>query len=627
MKKPLRGIRPFRERLKDGVIVCDGAMGTLLELYEYDEKPPEIHNVKNPDIVERAHREYIQAGAEIIETNTFSANRMLLETYHLADKLKEINIAAVEIARRAAGENVYVAGAVGPTGRLLEPLGKTKLSDVKKVFKEQIEILVSGGVDLLILETFLDLNELDAAIEAAKEISPDIPIIAQKTFSEDGTILATDFPVEVVRHIKSKGVDVVGSNCTVGPQRMYGIIKSMYSADIILSAQPAAGIPTLVDGRSIYHATPEYLATYAKQLVEAGVTIIGACCGSTPAHIKAIAEAVREINLRPEIGGRKGEATKGKAPTTLGSLSSGKSPTHSELSKKLSIARAGKKFITTLELDIPRGLDISSVIEGARFCRENGFDAVHITDGARARIRMSSIAISKIIQQDVGIEAITHLATRDRNMIGLQAELLGAHALGLRNLLAITGDPSKIGDLPQAKSVFDVDSVGLIKIIKNLNCGCDSVGNPIGEATSFLIACAANPSADKFDYEIEKLGRKVEAGAEVVITQPIYELGIFERFIKAVEPFHLPVVVGVLPLRSYKHAEFLHHEIPGISIPEKIREKMFRAGESAAEIGITISADFLREIKFSVAGAYLLPPFKRYDVAVKVLKKAGIINH
>ncbi|HUI31562.1 MAG TPA: bifunctional homocysteine S-methyltransferase/methylenetetrahydrofolate reductase [Candidatus Acidoferrales bacterium] len=617
--------KTFRERLKDGVIVCDGAMGTLLELYEYDEKPPEIQNIKNPDIVERAHREYIQAGAEIIETNTFSANRMLLEVYHLADRLNEINKSAVEIAKRAAGETVYVAGAVGPTGRLLEPLGKTKIADIRKVFKEQIEILVSGGVDLLILETFLDLNELDAAIDAAKEISPEIPIIAQKTFSEDGVILATDFPVEVVRHIKSKGVDVVGSNCTVGPQRMYGIIKSIYSEDVILSAQPAAGIPTLVDGRSIYHATPEYLATYARQLVEAGVTVIGACCGSTPAHIKAIAEAVH--GLKSERTGESREsAVAVKRKTAVKPSTAGKGSTQSEFSKRLALTQsgAGKKFITTLELDIPRGLDISSVIEGARYCMQNGFDAVNITDGARARIRMSSIAISKIIQQETGIEAMTHLAARDRNMIGLQAELLGAHALGLRNILVITGDPAKVGDLPQAKSVFDVDSVGLIKIVKNLNCGMDSVGNPIGEATSFLIACAANPSADSFDYELEKLGRKVESGADVIFTQPIYEVGMFERFIKAVEPLHVPVVIGILPLRSHKHAEFLHHEIPGINIPEKIREKMFRSGENAAQVGIDISAEFLREIKSAVAGAYLLPPFKKYEVAIKVLEAAGI---
>ncbi|MCL4511025.1 MAG: bifunctional homocysteine S-methyltransferase/methylenetetrahydrofolate reductase [Bacteroidetes bacterium] len=605
--------KPFRERLKDGVIVCDGAMGTLLELYEYDEKPPEIHNIKNPDIVERAHREYIQAGAEIIETNTFSGNRMRLEVYHLADKLKEINESAVEIAKRAAEDNVYVAGAVGPTGRLLEPLGKTKLSEVKEVFKEQIKILVEGGVDLLILETFLDLNELDAAIDAAKEISADFPIIAQKTFSEDGAILSSDFPVEVVKHIKSKGVDVVGSNCTVGPQRMYGIIKSIYSEDVVLSAQPAAGIPTLVDGRSIYHATPEYLATYAKQLVEAGVTIVGACCGSTPSHIKAIAEAVRGVKIE-----RKQIVVKRKT-TVEEEVVEKKPPTRSEFSKKL-----GQKFVTTVELDIPRGLDISGVMDGARFCKENGIDAVNITDGARARIRMNPIAISHLIQREIGIEAITHLTTRDRNMIGLQAELLGAQALGLRNILVVTGDPAKIGDLPQAKSVFDIDSVGLVKIVKSMNDGRDSMGNPIGEPTSFLIACAANPSADNFDYEIEKLERKVESGADVIFTQPIYETEICTRFIKAVEPMRVPIVVGILPLRSHKHAEFLHHEIPGINIPERIRDKMFHAGKNAAQVGIEISADLLREIRTSVAGAYLLPPFMKYEVAVKVLEKAGI---
>ena len=605
--------KSFRERLKEGVIVCDGAMGTLLELYEYGEKPPEIHNLKNPDIVERAHREYIQAGAEIIETNTFSGNRLRLESYRLDDKAMEINVEAVRIAKRAAGENVYVAGAVGPSGRLFEPLGKTKYSQAKAAFKEQIGYLVKEGVDLLILETFLDLNELDAAIDAAKEISSEIPIIAQKTFSEDGAILASDFPIEVVRHIRSKGVDVVGSNCTVGPQRMYGIIKSVYSEDVVLSAQPAAGIPTLVDGRSIYHATPEYLATYAKQLVEAGVTVVGACCGSTPSHIRAIAEAVRGVKIEPKpIVVREKTKIEKEAPgPTIAS--------HSELSKKI-----GKEFVTTVELDIPRGLDISSVIDGARYCRENGITAVNITDGARARIRMSSIAISYLVQKETGIEAVTHLTTRDRNMIGLQAELLGAHALDLRNVLVITGDPAKIGDLPQAQSVFDIDSVGLVRIVKGLNNGRDSMGNPIGQSTSFLIGCAANPSAERFDYEIDKLARKVESGADVIFTQPIYEIGTFTRFLKAVEPLKVPVVIGILPLRGHKHAEFLHHEIPGIDIPEKVREKMFRAGPEGAKVGIDISAELLKEMKSAVAGAYLLPPFKKYDVAVKVLELAGI---
>lgn len=605
--------KPFRDRLKEGVIVCDGAMGTLLELYEYGEKPPEIHNLKNPDIIERAHREYIQAGAEIIETNTFSANRLRLQVYRLDDRTKEINEAAVRIAKQAAGDEVYVAGAVGPSGRLFEPLGKTKLSEAKDAFKEQIGYLVAGGVDLLILETFLDLNELDAAIDAAKEVSPDIPIIAQKTFSEDGAILASDFPVEVVRHIKSKGVDVVGSNCTVGPQRMYGIIKSIYSEDVVLSAQPAAGIPTLVDGRSIYHAAPEYLATYAKQLVEAGVTIVGACCGSTPSHIRAISEAVRGVKIEPKpVVVRRKTTVELEAPETG-------APSRSELSRKL-----GNQFVTTVELDIPRGLDISSVLEGANYCKENGIDAVNITDGARARIRMSPIAISHVVQKEAGIEAVTHITTRDRNMIGLQAELMGAHALGLRNILVITGDPAKIGDLPQAQSVFDIDSVGLVRIVKGMNDGRDSMGNPIGQSTSFLVACAANPSAGKFDYEIEKLARKVESGADVIFTQPIYEVGTFSRFLKAIEPLKVPVIIGILPLRGHRHAEFLHHEIPGIDIPDRIRESMFRAGGDAAKVGIRTAAEFLKEVKSAVAGAYLLPPFKKYDVAVQVLEMAEI---
>ena len=605
--------RPFRERLKEGVIVCDGAMGTLLELYEYGEKPPEIHNLKNPDIVERAHREYIQAGAEIIETNTFSGNRLRLEGYRLDDKTKDINESAVQIAKRAAGDDVYVAGAVGPSGRLFEPLGKTKITQAKAAFKEQIVYLVKEGVDLLILETFLDLNELDAAIDAAKEVSPNIPIIAQKTFSEDGAILASDFPIEVVRHIKSKGVDVVGSNCTVGPQRMYGIIKSVYSQDVVLSAQPAAGIPTLVDGRSIYHAAPEYLATYAKQLVEAGVTVIGACCGSTPSHIKAIAEAVKGVKIAAKPVTVRPKTMSDKETREM------VAPSRSTLSTKI-----GKEFVTTVELDIPRGLDISSVIDGARYCKENGITAVNITDGARARIRMSSIAISHLVQKETGIEAVTHITTRDRNMIGLQAELLGAHTLDLRNILVITGDPAKIGDLPQAQSVFDIDSVGLVRIVRGLNNGHDSMGNPIGQSTSFLIGCAANPSAERFDYEIEKLARKVESGAEVIFTQPIYEISTFTRFLKALEPLKVPVIIGILPLRGHKHAEFLHHEIPGIDIPEKIREKMFRAGPEGAKVGVDISAELLKEVKSAVAGAYLLPPFKKYDVAVKVLELAGI---
>lgn len=614
----------FRTRLKQGPILCDGAMGTLLDLYEYEERPHEIQNLKNPDVVERVHREYIEAGAEIIETNTFSGNRYRLAQYHLEDRLESINSAAVAIARRVAGDNVYVAGSVGPTGKLLEPIGKLKLQEAQEAFLEQIDILVKAGVDLLVLETFVNLSELDEAISAAKEVC-DLPIIAQKAFPEDGAILGGTFPLEVVDHILSRGVDVVGANCTVGPQRMFSIIRSMYKDGVILSAQPAAGIPTLLNGRSVYHTSPEYLAAYAKELVEAGVTLIGACCGSTPAHIRAINEVLREIDRR-----KKEEAQEGGGVPAMSKVKERKrEAVRIESPKKESSEGAqwsrfyrniGRRFLTSVELDIPRGLDMSSIIEGARYLHRHGIDAINITDGARARLRMSSIAISYMIQQQVGIEAMTHLATRDRNMIGLQAELLGAHALGLRNILCITGDPTSIGDYPHASSVFDVDSAGLIRAVKSMNQGRDLMGNTIEQSTSFLVACAANAMADNLDAEIEKLEKKIEAGVDVIYTQPIYEMKTLELFLRRIEQWHTQVMLGLLPLRSYKHAEFLHNEIPGMVIPEAIRTKLRSAGDQASRIGVEMTIEFLREAKSLVQGAYLMPPFKKYDIVPQILE-------
>ncbi|MEK6571314.1 MAG: bifunctional homocysteine S-methyltransferase/methylenetetrahydrofolate reductase [Bacteroidota bacterium] len=601
--------KPFRERLKEGPIVCDGAMGTVLDLYDYPERPHEIQNLKNPNIVERIHREYIEAGAEIIETHTFSANRFRLKEFHLEDKLREINVRGVEIARRAAGDSVYVAGAVGPIGKLLEPIGKVKRADVRQAFKEQISALLEAGVDLLILETFVDLRELDEAIAAAKALT-DLPIVAQKAFPEDGAILASNFPLEVVDHIIQQGVDVVGANCTVGPQRMFSIIRSMYKDGVVLSAQPAAGIPTLLDGRSIYHTSPEYLATYAKQLVEAGVTLIGACCGSTPAHLKAIAQAVKGVKVgRTEI--------KVKESVSPPPVETRTAPTASSQSR---FARnIGKKFLTTVELDIPRGLDMSSVLDGAAFLQKYGIDAIDITDGARARLRMSSVAISVLIQRDVGIEAMTHLACRDRNLIGLQAELISAHALGLRNILVITGDPAIIGDYPHATSVFDVDAIGLIRAVKAMNEGKDLMGNSIGESTSFLIACAANPTTEDMDREVGRLEKKLEAGANIVFTQPVYDMKTLEEFLRKASHLKFPLMLGVLPLRSYKHAEFLHNEVPGINIPEKIREKLRNSGERAAAVGVELAIEFLLEAKPMVQGVYLLPPFKKYSIVPEIL--------
>ncbi len=606
--------KPFRERLKSGPILCDGAMGTLLDLYEYSEIPHEIQNLKNPDIVERIHLEYINAGSEIIETNTFSANRFRLADYYLTDKIEAINLMGVEIARRAAGENVYVAGAVGPTGKLLEPIGKVKRQQVRDAFKEQIEYLLKGGVDLLMLETFVSTQELDEAIDAATEIT-DIPIIAQKAFAEDGSILAGTYPIDVIEHLIEKGIDIVGANCTVGPQRMYSIIRSIHKEGIFLIAQPAAGIPTLTDGRTIYHTSPEYLASYARELVESGVTIIGACCGSTPAHIRAIKEALKLVTgQKIELKGEEKPAlTINREPELLFDTAKYK---RSKFARNI-----GKKLLTTVELDIPRGTDMRKVIEGAQKCYESGIDAVNITDGARARLRMSPVAISELIMQKVGIETITHITTRDRNLLALQAELLGAHTLGIRNLLCVTGDPTSIGDYPQARSVFDVDSIGLIRAVSSFNRGIDLLGHTIGEPTTFLIACAANPLAINMDLELERLQRKVVEGAEIIFTQPLYELDTLENFIKRIGHLHIPLLVGILPLRSYRHADFLHNEVPGIKIPELIREKIRAAGSDTHKTGIVLSKEFIKEAKNMVQGIYMMPPFGKYDVVRELMEE------
>ncbi|HTK81221.1 MAG TPA: bifunctional homocysteine S-methyltransferase/methylenetetrahydrofolate reductase [Bacteroidota bacterium] len=603
--------KSFRERLKEGLIVGDGAMGTLLDMYEYNELPHEIQNIKNPDIVERCHREYVAAGSEIIESNTFSANRLRLAQFHLQDQLRDINLRGVEIARRAAEDKAYVAGAIGPIGMLMEPIGKVKRQAARDAFKEQAEVLLSAGVDLIMLETFVSVQELDEALSAVKELT-DLPVVAQKAFAEDGAILSGDFPIEVITHLIEQGADVVGANCTVGPQRMFSIIRNLHKDGVILAAQPAAGIPTLMNGRSIYHTTPEYLAAYAKELVESGVTLIGACCGSTPAHIRAIAEAVRGMKVgkpAPRIEVKKDRSLVQPEPQY-----------YVDTSRWSRFARnVGKKFMTTVELDIPRGLDMTSVLEGAQFCYERKIDAVNITEGARARLRMSSIAISAMIQQRVGIETICHRATRDHNLIGLQAELLGGYALGLRNVLCITGDPAGIGDYPHANSVHDVDAIGLIRAVNAMNHSTDVMGNSIGTPTSFYIACAANPSADNLDIEVEKLERKVEAGANIAFTQPLFEMKTLGTFLKRIEHLKLPLMLGIIPLRSYKHADFLHNEVPGMRIPEKFREMMRKADKDAAKIGVKLSMDFIKEARTFVAGVYMMPPFQKYHVVDELM--------
>lgn len=603
---------PFRERLDGPVLIGDGSMGTYLNRKGYAlDQSFDLLNLTRPDIVKKVHEEYIGAGSELIETNTYTGNRSRLDRFGIGDKVREISIAGARLAKEAAKGRAYVAGSVGPIGKPLEPISPRSVPEAKKIFSEQLEALVEGGVDIIMLETFSDLAELGIAIEAAKEIC-DLPIITQKTFYEDGNVLSGSLPVDVANFLKGLDVDVLGSNCTVGPQRMLTIIQKMVQGlNKPISAQPTAGMPELVDGNIQYHASPAYMAEYAEMMVQEGVFLIGGCCGTTPEHIKAITDTVKGM-----IPGREKYAVVDGVKTLEEAVPAKEAQVDfSPFSRKI-----GKKLVTTAELDLPRGLDLSSVMKGAAFLKEAGIDAVNISDGARARLRMSPIVVTHFLKEKVGMECINHFTCRDRNLLGLQSELLGAYALGVQNILAITGDPTTIGDYPNATSVFDVDSVGLVKILKNLNLGIDLADNTIGEATRFTICVAANPMADDLDKELRRLKRKIDEGAHVIFTQPIFRMDSLERFLEKIQDFRLPVMAGILPLRGSKHAEFLHNEVPGINIPKDIRERMASAPKGeGAKYGVEIAQNLASEFSRFVEGLYFMPPFEKYNMVADIL--------
>lgn len=580
--------------------------------------PIEVLNITKSVAVEHAHREFAKAGAELICSNTEHASPLALERSGLRQKAYEINRKGVWLARSVAAEsNLLVAGVVGPVGKYLSPLGPAKPDAVRVSFEEQIRALADGGPDVLLLRSFIELRELEIAVEAAKKVAPDLPIIAQKTFPEDGSLLATDYARKVAERLVELGVTVIGTNGTVGPQRMLTIVKAFAVPEIPLSAQPDIGIPTLVGGRAIYNATAEYVASSAKRLLEAGVSIIGAFGGASPDHIREIAKAVKGAQVQPV----KVEVIETKHEAVNGSHDNGK---FSNFKRNI-----GKKFLATVELDIPRGLDMSSVLDGAKYLAGTGIDAVNISDGARARLRVSSIMLSHLVQQECGIEVITHLACRDHNMVGLQSELLGAELLGVRNILAVTGDPAQIGDFPYATSVYDIDAIGLIRALSSMNAGRDLMGNPvIGQhqhATHFMVSCGCNPVADDMDIEIARLEQKVAEGCEVIFTQPVFEMSILENFLERIKPFRqkAAIMLGILPLRSVRHAEFLHYEVPGMNIPTWIHDRLASKHnlEAQSAEGVEICVEFLRDAKPLIDGAYLMPPFKKYAMAVEILDR------
>jgi homocysteine S-methyltransferase len=575
-------------------------------------------NLSSPDLVRQIHQDYVKAGAEIVETNTFGASRLRLAGFGVADKLKAINQAGVRLAREAAKEAAFVAGAVGPLGVRIEPLGPTSFAEARAIFREQIDALLEAGVDLLILETFGNLNELREAVRAAHEASGgEVAIVAQVTIDDFGHLPGGTDTETFTREMDSWPVDVIGLNCSVGPKATLETIERMMQfSSKPMSAMPNAGLPTRVEGRNMYLCSPEYMAQYARRLLWAGVRIIGGCCGTTPDHIKLIRSETRSLQPLQKKLGVTVEEPEVKAHALT--------PVPMAEKSKLGAKLAQGKFVAFVEILPPRGVDASREIAGARLCAEQGIDAINVPDGPRASARMSAQVACQLIQQHAGIEAVSHFCCRDRNILGIQSELLGAHTAGVRNLICITGDPPRMGLYPDATAVFDVDAIGLVNIVNNLNHGLDIGGNPIGSQTALLIGVGANPGALNMDEEIRRFEWKVEAGAEYVVTQPVFDLDLLENFLKRIEHVKIPVICGLWPLTSFRNAEFMVNELR-VPVPEHFMERMRSVdnAEKAREEGVAIAREMVARVRGMVAGVQLSAPFGRYQMALDVAEAIG----
>src|SRR5580700_46845 len=609
----------FREQLAQRVIVADGAMGTMLYARGvfinrcFDEL-----NLSSPDLVRQIHQEYVEAGAEIVETNTYGASRLRLGAFGLGEKVREINRAGVRIAREAAKEQAWVAGAVGPLGVRIEPLGPTSFTEARAAFREQTDALVEAGVDLLILETFANLDELrEAAVAARESAGKDMVIVAQVTIDDFGHLPGGTDTATFTREMDAMPVDVIGLNCSVGPKATLETLEVMmqYSAKP-MSAMPNAGVPQRVEGRNMYLCSPEYMAQYARRLLWAGVRIIGGCCGTTPDHIKLIRSETR--SLQPSA---KKLAVTVEAPQSKGrALAAVPVAQKSTLGAKL----AEGKFVAFVEILPPRGVDAKLEIDGARRCAEAGIDCINVPDGPRASARMSAQVTCQLIQAQAGIEAVNHFCCRDRNILGIQSELLGAHAAGVRNLICITGDPPRMGTYPDATAVFDVDAIGLVNIVNNLNHGLDIGGNPMGSQTAMLIGVGANPGALNMDEEIRRLDWKVQAGAEYIVTQPVFDLDLLETFLKRTAHIKIPVICGIWPLTSFRNAEFMVNELR-VPVPEHYMERMRQVdnAEKSRQEGVAIAREMVERVHGMVQGVQLSAPFGRYQMAIDVAEAIG----
>jgi len=617
----MTGKSKFFQHLQSGKpLLSDGAMGTLLHNrgISFDQCFDELNLIK-PAIVAEIHHEYIEAGSDIIQTNTFGANRYKLAQHGLDKQVKEINVNAVELARRAvlaSYKDVLIAGDVGPLGVRLAPFGRVQPDEARIVFREQISALASAGIDLLIIETMTDLYELREAIWAARDVDSDLPVVASMTFTRDDRTLLGDDPIKVARTLKDAGADVLGVNCSGGPNQILRILKQMTFAvpDGKFSVMPNAGWPEQVAGRIMYPASPEYFGDYGLAFWQAGANLIGGCCGTTPRHIAIMRKAIDEATPEKSINGfsigvveREETAPEGLQPT--------------QLAEKL----ASGSFVVAVEMDPPRGLTAQKLLAGSSLLKEAGADVINVADSPMARMRMSPWAVCRLIQEKVGIETVLHFPTRGRNLLRVQGDLLASHVLGVRNVFVVMGDPTAIGDYPEAMDNYDLVPSGLIKLIKQgFNMGVDHAGVGIGQPTSFFTGCALNLAAADPDHEIKNLRRKLRAGADFILTQPIYDASLGRDFLNRVRDeipgFKTPILIGLLPLASSRHAAFLHQEVPGISIPENIHRLMTDSGDNGAHTGIQIAIELTHQFRDFAQGIYLMPAFNRWDYAAEIIE-------
>ncbi|NPA26853.1 MAG: bifunctional homocysteine S-methyltransferase/methylenetetrahydrofolate reductase [Chloroflexi bacterium] len=635
MTKPASQPRArFEALLKQGKpVLLDGALGTEIHArgVPFDESFDAL-NLRQPELILDLHRQYAEAGAQILLTNTFGANRYRLAAHGLEDQVRAINEAGVRLARQAAREagreDILIAGDIGPLGVRVAPLGPVQPEDARAAFAEQIQALADAGVDLLVIETMTDLNEMREALAAAREVAPHLPVVASMTFTRDDRTLLGETPAQVARALHEWGADVIGANCSGGPAQLLRVLQQMRQAvpDAIYWIKPNAGWPEQVGDRIVYPAGPDYFAEYAEAYARAGASFVGGCCGTNPQHIHAMRIALDRFEPQPPQTEVRVVAAPASPRTAVRRTQpAGGPPGQPTVPSRLAAALARGEFVFAVEMSPPRGVDLSRLLEGARQLAQAGAHVIDVTDSPMARMRMSPWAVCHRIQAEVGIETTLHFPTRGRNLLRVQGDLLAAHALGIRNIFVVMGDPTAIGDYPEAMDHYDLTPTGLIRLIKRkFNQGSDHAGNPLGQATQFFVGAALNLTPQDPEREMKLIRRKLRAGADFFLTQPVYDPAQARAFLETYEarygPIPVPILVGILPLATVRHARFLHHEVPGITISEDMMRRLEQAGERSREEGVRIAVEIARAIRPWAAGLYIMPPFRRYDMAVAIIE-------